>query len=156
MIAVDAGASVADPRRPVSDLVDHTRWQLPPGHALAALEWREVATNGTDLTIEMSVTPRILNSADVVQGGLLATLADIVGGFLLMRTVEPGLRYTTSDLHVTFLAPARHGPVRATATLLRRGRRSAVVRVEISDEGDDGRHVASATLTFATLPQLDK
>jgi len=139
-----------------SDLFDHTKWQLVPGHALAALEWREVAASDTELAMELDVTPRILNSSDVVQGGLLATLADIVAGSLLMRNFKPGIRYTTSDLHISFLAPARRGPIRATAKLLRRGRRSAVVRVEMSDEGDGSRHVASATLTFATLARVDE
>ena len=128
--------------------------QLAPGHAFEAIEWREVASEETQLTMEMDVTPRVVNSAGALQGGLLATLVDMVAGSLLMRIGGPEGRYVTSELHLNFLAPARRGPVHATASVLRRGRRSAVVRVEVYDRSEGDRHVASATLTFAALAEI--
>ncbi|HTT86778.1 MAG TPA: PaaI family thioesterase [Acidimicrobiales bacterium] len=107
---------------------------------------------GAELAMEMEVTPKVVNGAGVLLGGLMATLADMAAGSLLMRGAPPGQRYTTRDLHITFLAPVRRGPVRAVARVLRRGERSAVVRVEVHDGGDGDRHVASATLSFASVP----
>ena len=117
-----------------------------------AFDWREVPAAGAELAMEMDLTPRVVNGAGMLLGGLVATLADMVGGSLLMRGAPPGQRYTTRDLHISFLAPARRGPVRAVARVLRRGERSAVVRVEVHDRGDSDRHVASATLSFASVP----
>jgi uncharacterized protein (TIGR00369 family) len=112
-----------------------------------------VAAPGADLAMEMDVTPRVVNGSGSLLGGMVASLADMVAGSLLMRSAPTGTRFTTSDLHIVFLAPSRRGPVRAEARLLRQGRRSAVVRVELFDRGEDDRRVASATLSFVALDQ---
>ena len=52
-------------------------------------------------------------------------------------------------MHVSYLEGARVGPVRALATIVRRGGRSAVVRVDVYDHGADDLHVATSMLTFA-------
>lgn len=99
--------------------------------------------------MEMDVTPRVVNSSGALQGGLLATLIDSAGGMALMQGDYTGPRPVTSELQVSFLAGARVGPVRAVAHVLRRGRRSAVVRVDVRDVGADDLHVATATLRFS-------
>jgi uncharacterized protein (TIGR00369 family) len=117
------------------------------------VEWEEVPAAGADLAMEMKVTSRVVNGAGFLLGGMVASLADMVAGSLLMRSAPPGTRYVTSDLHIAFLSPARRGPVRAAARLLRQGGRSAVVRVELYDRGDEDRRVASATLSFVAVDQ---
>ena len=67
-----------------------------------------MAGAGDGLTMEMEVTPRVVNGAGVLHGGLLATLVDMAAGSLLMRDVEPGRRFTTSDMHVATGRP--HDP----------------------------------------------
>ena len=91
----------------------------------------------------------------MLQGGLLATLIDMVAGTALLRGDVPYERGATSDLQISFLDGARVGPVVAAARVLRRGRRSAVVRVEVHDRGADDLHVATATLTFAVRGRSD-
>jgi uncharacterized protein (TIGR00369 family) len=115
------------------------------------LDLRTVEVPGADWAIEMAVTPQVVNSSGVLQGGLMATLIDLVAGTALLRG-ELGSRGTTSELHINFLAAARVGPVRATAHILRRGKRSAVVRVDVQDLGAQDLYVATATLTFAVRP----
>jgi uncharacterized protein (TIGR00369 family) len=122
---------------------------LAPGHAFEAFEMRTVEVAGTDCAMEMEVTPQVVNGSGVLQGGLLATLIDMVAGTALLRGPEPYASGATSELQISFLAGARVGPVLARAQVLRRGRRSAVVRVEVHDRGADDLHVATATLTFA-------
>jgi len=122
---------------------------LAPGHAFEAFEWRAVTEKGADWVMEMDVTPRVVNSSGALQGGLLATLIDSAGGMALMQGDYTGPRPVTSELQVSFLAGARVGPVRAVAHVLRRGRRSAVVRVDVRDVGADDLHVATATLRFS-------
>jgi uncharacterized protein (TIGR00369 family) len=123
--------------------------KLADGHAFDAFEWRPVEVAGVDGAIDMEVTPRVVNSSGALQGGLLATLCDMVAGTALLGGDSPYERSATSELHISFLEGARTGPVRATARILRRGRRTAVVRVDVVDRGAGDALVAVATLTFA-------
>ena len=125
---------------------------LPPGHAFDSFDLTTVEVAGADWAMEMAVTPRVVNSSGVLQGGLMATLIDLVAGTALLRGELLQQRGTTSEFHISFLAAARVGPVRATAHILRRGRRSAVVRVDVHDRGAGDLHVATATLTFSLRP----
>ncbi len=122
---------------------------LPPGHAFEAFDMRVVEVEGADWALEMDVTPKVVNGSGVLQGGLLATLIDMVAGTALLRGESPYERAATSELQMSFLDGARVGPVVAIAQVLRRGHRTAVVRVDVLDRGANDRHVATATLTFA-------
>ena len=122
---------------------------LPAGHAFEAFEMRTVEVEGADWAMELDVTPRVVNSSGVLQGGLMATLVDMVAGIALLRGEAAYERGSTSELQISYLDAARVGPVVARAHVLRRGHRSAVVRVEVHDRGADDLHVATATLTFA-------
>jgi uncharacterized protein (TIGR00369 family) len=103
----------------------------------------------------MDVTSKVVNSSGALQGGLLATLIDLVAGSCLLQGEDAYVRSATSELQISFLAGARVGPVRAVAHVLRRGRRSAVVRVDVHDLGAGDLYVAAATLTFAVTPRAD-
>jgi uncharacterized protein (TIGR00369 family) len=129
------------------------RVELAASHAFEAFSWKDVVVDGADWAMEMEVTPRVVNSSGVLQGGLLATLIDMVAGVSLQRGEKAYLRNATSEMQVSFLAGARVGPVRAVAHILRRGRRSAVVRVDVHDLGADNLYVATSTLTFAVTPR---
>jgi uncharacterized protein (TIGR00369 family) len=125
---------------------------LTPGHAFEAFDLRTVEVPGADWAMEMEITPQVVNSSGVLQGGLLSTLVDLVAGTAIWRGATVPQKGSTTELHVSFLAAARVGPVRATAHVLRRGKRSVVVRVDVHDRGADDLYVATATLTFAVRP----
>jgi uncharacterized protein (TIGR00369 family) len=125
--------------------------RLAPGHVFEAFEWRIVTEDGADWVMEMEITPRVVNSSGALQGGLLATLIDSVAGLAVIQGDLRAPPSATSELQVSFLAGARVGPVRAVAHVLHRGRRSAVVRVDVHDVGADDLYVATATLRFAFL-----
>jgi len=122
---------------------------LASGHAFESFDWRHVTVDGADGAMEMKITPKVVNSSGALQGGLLATLIDMVAGMTLLRGEDAYVRSATSEMQISFLAGARIGPVRAEARVLRRGYRSAVVRVDVYDVGADDLHVATATLSFA-------
>jgi len=54
-------------------------------------------------------------------------------------------------MSISFLAPGRVGPIRATAEPLRVGRANAVVEVRVVDTGKDDRLIAVALLTATVL-----
>ena len=124
---------------------------LAPGHAFEAFEWKAVTEEGADWAMEMEITPRVVNTLGALQGGLLATLIDSVGGMALLDGGLTGPRHVTSELQVSFLAAAKVGPVRAVAHILHRGGKGAVVRVDVRDVGADDLFVATGTLRFALM-----
>jgi uncharacterized protein (TIGR00369 family) len=125
---------------------------LARGHAFDAFDLTTIDVDGADGAIEMEVTPQVVNSSGALQGGLMATLIDLVAGTVLLEGELGPQRGTTSDMFITFLDAARVGPVRATAQVLRRGKRTAVVRVDVHDRGAQDLYVATATLTFSVRP----
>ncbi len=136
--------------RPENALEEHTRLLDGGAHFLQQLSMREVPPSTGDFAMELDVTPNIKNPRGGVQGGLIATLADIVAGRALLEGLPPGHLLTTADLSINYLASNDVGPVRAEATIIRRGRNLCIVRVDITDIGA-GRLTAISTLSFSVL-----
>ena len=122
-------------------------------HLLASLGMCDVEVDGVDLAIEMPVTPRLANSRGSLQGGLIATLIDVVAGRVAIAGAAAGHSTATSDMNIHFLAPIVEGPARAEGTVLRRGRRSVVVHVDVRDLATD-RLAAVSTISFTVLAPL--
>lgn len=116
-------------------------------HLLSGLRMRDVAVEGADLAVELDVNETLANPGGALQGGLVATLADIVGGRMAMVGLGADEIVVTSDLTVHYLAGVTHGCAHAVGTVLRRGRRSVVTRVEVYD-GRDGELAAACQLAF--------
>ncbi len=106
------------------------------------------APEGT-VTMELPVTRAVVNTNGGLQGGLIATIADVAGGLLVSRTMPFGNGITTTDLHIRYLRRIDTGPARAVARVVHHGRRSAVVQVEILR--GNGDLAATATVNFAAL-----
>jgi uncharacterized protein (TIGR00369 family) len=119
-------------------------------HILGQLGMYDVPVEGCDLAMEMPLSPRVANSRGGLQGGLLATLVDIVAGRAALAAVPPGHSAATSDMNLHFMSAVTVGPARAEATVLRQGKRMAVVRVEVRDMGRDV-WCATATATFVVV-----
>ncbi len=121
-----------------------------PVHLLNQLGMRDVLETDECLIVEMDNRPDLTNIRGALQGGLLATLIDIAAGRLAGRDVGPAQDVTTADMNVHFLAPIVDGPARAVATVVRAGKRLAVIAVDVADVGRN-RLAARATLSFAVL-----
>ncbi len=85
---------------------------------------------------ELDVSPYVVNSLGAVQGGALATLAELAA-----ESLDPNGLAATVDLQIGYLALAKDGPVRAIARALGEG----VARVEVVDLGLD--RVSTVALT---------
>ena len=105
---------------------------------------------GVELAMELDNAPDRTNARGAVQGGLIATLIDIVAGRLAVQGLPSAESVATSDLTIHYLAPVVEGPARAQARVLRRGQRSVVLQVEVYDVGAD-RLAAVSTIAFAVL-----
>lgn len=100
--------------------------------------------------MELPVSPQVVNTAGAVQGGLVATLADVAGGGLAMKYVPANGALTTADLFIRYLRPVTAGSARAVARVLRAGRRSVVTQIDIF-RSDDDELAATATVNFALV-----
>ncbi len=124
-------------------------------HFLLQLNMSDAEVPGADLAMDLPFAANMANGRGGLQGGLVATLADVVAGRAVLDGLASGETISTSDLTIHYLAPVRVGPARAAAYVVRRGRRSVVVRVEVYDAGAD-RHAATCTLAFAVLPPAQR
>lgn len=111
---------------------------------------QEVPSAEGTLAMEMPVDERVVNTAGGLQGGLIATMADVAAGQLASRSTAFGNGIATTDLFIRYLRPIKVGPARAVANILRTGRRSVVVQVDIYRANDD-ELAATATVNFAAI-----
>jgi len=111
---------------------------------------REVPSTDGSVIMEMPVDERVVNTAGGLQGGLIATMADVTAGQLACRSTPFGNGIATTDLFIRYLRPIKTGPARAVARILRTGKRAVVVQVDIF-RGNDGEMSATATVNFAAM-----
>ena len=127
---------------------------LGPGeHVYQALDMRDVEAEDADLAVELPLTARVCHSSGALQGGVIASLIDLVAARLAGRGAEEGYTPAMSDMVVHFLAQITGGPARAEGRVLRRGHRSVVVHVDVRDMASE-RLSAVSTVSFTVLAPL--
>jgi uncharacterized protein (TIGR00369 family) len=103
---------------------------VAPGGAVMVLVPSRSVTNGT---------------RGNVNGGVLATMADMVSALALSTAFDGAMPFATSDLHVRYLEPAK-GEVRGEAKVVRISGRSGILECRLTC----GDHlVALSTANFA-------
>ncbi len=95
-----------------------------------------------DDALAIDVTEQLRNPWGILHGGATAALVDLAA-----RHATGGRATTDTVLH--FLAPGRVGPVTARVATVGARADGALVRVEVRDEGADGRLMAIAVATVA-------
>ena len=106
---------------------------------------RAVAVGPGTMTAEIDVRPDLLNPFGSAHGGVLAALVDHVLGAVLFPLIPQGAWPATTELKVNFVAPVRLGVLQARSEVISLSRRTAVVRV---DATNDGRLVGAAQGTI--------
>ncbi len=115
-----------------------------PYARLLGIELEQVVSG--EATLTLTVRPELSQNHGVVHGGAIASLIDTAMAFAILTLIEPEERVTTVDLTVSFLRPAREGQMRATARVLRKGRRLLTVSGEVTDQR--GTLLATALSTY--------
>jgi uncharacterized protein (TIGR00369 family) len=127
-----------------------TVYEDRPGHILARMRLWEVEDPEVGPALEVDLDESLCNPHGSPHASVLAGLIDCAAAGAAAR-VTGSEALAGADVHIRFLATVRVGPARALARVLKPGRRSIVVQVEVVDVGDDRRPVASATMSFARL-----
>jgi uncharacterized protein (TIGR00369 family) len=87
------------------------------------------------MTASMEVGEEHLNPFGSAHGGTLAALVDHVLGGVLYSVIPPNSWAATTEFKLNFLAPVRIGTLSAAATIESMTRRTAVVRIEATNDG---------------------
>jgi uncharacterized protein (TIGR00369 family) len=92
------------------------------------------------------------NPIGSVHGGIAASVLDSCMGCAIHTTIEAGVAYTTTDLHVRYIRAmtSTTGRVLAEGTVIHTGRRTATAEGRLFVEGD-GSLIAHATTGCAIL-----
>ena len=129
---------MASPRIPDSlapDLLERVRARFHPWPLIK--EWglviAEVSPGKAGMRLE--ARPAVLNgSRGNVNGGVLATMADMTSALALCTAFDGAMPFATSDLHIRYLEPAV-GDVVAQAEVVRLSARGAVLECRLYCQG---------------------
>lgn len=93
------------------------------------------------LVAEMDVRDDLLTMFGNLHGGVISVMVDHVLGSVMYPVMPRGWWAATTEFKVNLLAPVKGGTLRAEANIIAMTRRTAVVRIDVTN---DGRNVAAA------------
>jgi uncharacterized protein (TIGR00369 family) len=125
--------------------------ELPPPGIAVLLGMSLVEIGDGVASFELEPDERMMNPIGSIHGGIAATILDSCLGCAVHTTLGPGQAYTTAQLNVHYLRAMQPGmgPVRATGTVLHRGRTQSTAEGKLV--GPDGKLIAHATTTCLIL-----
>jgi uncharacterized protein (TIGR00369 family) len=83
----------------------------------------------------VDVRPELLNPFGTAHGGVVAGLVDHVLGSVMYPVIERGQWAATTEFKLNLLTAVRGGTLRAEAIIVAMSKRTAVVQVEVTNEG---------------------
>jgi 1,4-dihydroxy-2-naphthoyl-CoA hydrolase len=104
------------------------------------------------LVATMDVRDELLTPFGTLHGGVMAGLVDHVLGCVLYPLMQRGQWAATTEFKLNYLAPVRGGTVVAESSVVSFTRRTAVVRVEVTN-GEQLACAAQGTLLVAEPPK---
>ncbi len=84
--------------------------------------------------MKIKVGQRLTQDAGVAHGGVAAALIDSAVGLALCTMLKSQEFITTVELKVNFIAPAKPGRLRASGSIVHKGKRIAVGEAEVRDQ----------------------
>jgi len=130
------------------------RGEIPAAPVVTLLggEIRAVDAEAGTLQADYVGGPGFANPAGQVQGGMLCAMLDDLTACLVDATLAAGEVVATLNLNVSFLRPARLGPLQGEAHLVRRGREVCHVQATL---WQDGKEVATASAVCKIVARRD-
>ena len=122
-----------------------------PGGLPGYLGIRFDALTAGRLVATMTVRDELVTPMGAVHGGVMAGFVDHTLGCVLYPLMKRGQWAATTEFKLNYLRAVKTGTLTAEATVLSMGRRSAVVRVDVSNEGTLAC-VAQGTLLISDPP----
>ena len=125
-----------------------------PPIGFAAHVGREITELGHGTcTVAVTRRPELLQRLGYLHGGVIAFLVDSAAGIAAGTLLSPNQAVVTSEFKINFLAPSRGTQTFSRARVIKPGRRTLVVAVDVySVENDTEIHAATALVTIAVVP----
>jgi uncharacterized protein (TIGR00369 family) len=101
----------------------------------AYLGVRTVEVGPARMVAEVDVRPELLNPFGTAHGGVVAGLVDHVLGSVMYPVIERGQWAATTEFKLNLLTAVRSGTLRAEAIVVAMSKRTAVVQVEVTNDG---------------------
>ena len=115
---------------------------LPGFLGIRIVEWWEGG-----MRAEVPVRDELLTPFKNLHGGVLAGIVDHVLGTVCYPVIPPGAWAATTEFKLNYLAPITEGTLSATSQIISLTKRSAVVRIEVTN-GDRLVCMAQGTVTI--------
>lgn len=103
------------------------------------------------VVLELEAGPQHRHGGGVVQGGVIAQIADAAMGMSLGTLQEDGLWNTTIELKINFIRPVISGRIRAVGRVVEMKKTLFFSEADVLDE--QGRLVARASSTCMPVPE---
>ncbi|MEW5832634.1 MAG: PaaI family thioesterase [Campylobacterota bacterium] len=100
--------------------------------------------------VELSTMPCHLQHLGFIHGGVISTLMDNTGWYAAVSNLPEGFTSVTMEIKINYLKPAAGSHLRALAKVIRQGKKTSFVTIELHD-GEN--LVAFATGTYAVLEE---
>src|SRR5262245_3245260 len=125
---------------------------LPPPPCAVLLGWRILDAKPDQgwIRIGFEGRPEFRNPAGFIQGGFLAAMLDDTMGPAAFIMGKGEVFTPTIDLHVSFLAPAKVGPIIGEGRVIQMGKTVAFLEGRLMDES--GTLLAKATASARVVP----
>jgi uncharacterized protein (TIGR00369 family) len=123
---------------------------MPPAAAL--LGWKALSLEPGHVRVRYIARPEFANPQGAVQGGFLAAMLDDAMGPALFTTLGAEDFAPTIEMKVSFLRPARPGPLIAEGRVVHQTRSLAFLEGTLATE--EGDLVATATATARIMPSM--
>lgn len=101
----------------------------------AYLDIRITEATPARLVAELEVRPELLNAFGSTHGGVVSTLVDHVLGSVMYPHIERGQWAATTAFTINLLSAVRGGGLRAEAIIVSMTKRTAVVQVDVTNDG---------------------
>jgi acyl-CoA thioesterase len=99
--------------------------------------------------VVLELSDKFKQNNGVIHGGVIASLIDTALALAILSVLPEGERVTTIDLTISYLRPLIEGKARATARVLRAGKRVIAASAEVA--GDNENVAATALSTYIKL-----
>ena len=132
----------------VKQLRDWTK-KMPFGELVGI---RPIKAHKDGLTIACMVRPELMNTMNVLHGGVTATLADAAAGMAIVRLTGGQKRVTTVEMKLNYFKPVTEGKLTARAYVIRLGSQIAVARVDLHDHKKS--LVGTALVTYMIIGDI--
>lgn len=102
---------------------------------------RSVSEDGA--AVSAALQPESCNAGGFVHGGLMASLIDVAAS---QAAMADGRHYVTQNCFINFISNVESGQITALSTIVKRGRKTAVIHVQI--RSDSQKLLADASVTM--------